>query len=385
MKPEQKMDKQKAQQMFELANRLMNLDASTLSEQQLQQRNDMIFKLKEEIKMLDEASLAQMRDYFKATDPKVRSISPTAKYVANTDPNAQANMQKRFRSQAEYEEWLEKNGLKQISGVKKEGMAEEFNGEYDDEAGMVQSNLRTMARAVNGLLDTIEDNDNLPEWAQEKLAKAEMMTTSVWDYLLSQKEQGMDPKVENTIKEFAPDAGDGGEEETLHKYARMWYNGDLGTQQQVEKILARMGWEIGELESEEGGAFVIQAGDEHGDSYIGFTAVDLTEGVTEGSQRVDSLVTDTLRIMKGPEVSDAISALKTVLGDREYNGRRGHYNFYVRQILDMYNQKGVNETKKPSPKLTAVNIKKTDPVSEEINTEAYERLQKVFAFKNYES
>ena len=394
MKPEQKMDKQKAQQMFELANRLMNLDANTLSEQQLQQRNDMIFKLKEEIKMLDEASLAQMRNYFKATDPKVRSISPTAKYVANTDPNAQANMQKRFRSQAEYEEWLEKNGLKQISGVKKEGMAEEFNGEYDDEAGMVQSNLRTMARAVNGLLDTIEDNDNLPEWAQEKLAKAEMMTTSVWDYLLSQKEQGIDPKV------------------------------------------------------------------------------------TESSQRVDSLVTDALRIMKGAEVSDAVSALKTVLGDREYNGRRGHYNFYVRQILDMYSQqgvakglkefapgngggesgrwytddqmtdivgdgwyndldvsgdipkqqmiqeaqawlddqgysvhvlnckvndddmewfiegsfqnsrfakKGVAEAKKPSPKLTTVNIKKTDPVSEEINTEAYERLQKVFAFKNYES
>jgi len=77
----------------------------------------------------------------------------------------------------------------------KQGVTEEFNGEYDDEAGMAQSNLRTMARAVNGLIDTIKDNDNLPEWAQEKLAKAEMMTTSVWDYLLSQKAQGMDPKV----------------------------------------------------------------------------------------------------------------------------------------------------------------------------------------------
>jgi hypothetical protein len=285
------MDNQRAQQIFELANRLINLDAGTLSEQQLQQRNDMISKLKEEITMLDEASLAQMRDYFKATDPKVRSVSPTAKYVANTNPDAKANMQKRFRSQAEYDEWLEKNGLKQISGVKeqdvaegeqrmsraakgyekygKEGMqalakagregkdldkirdkynkydtdvTEEFNGEYDDEAGMAKSNLHTMSRAVNGLLDTIEDNDNLPEWAQEKLATAETMVTSVWDYLLSQKEQGIDPKVQ-----------------------------------------------------------------------------------------------------------------------------------------------GVSETKKPSPKLTAVNIKKTDTVSEEINTEAYERLQKVFAFKNYES
>jgi hypothetical protein len=140
-----------------------------------------------------------------------------------------------------------------------QGVAEDFNGEYDDEAGMAQSNLRTMARAVNGLIDTIKDNDNLPEWAQEKLAKAEMMTTSVWDYLLSQKEQGMDPKV------------------------------------------------------------------------------------TEASQRVDSLVTDALRIMRGSSMNDAVQALKTVLGEREYNGRRGHYNFYVRQILDMYSQQGVQE------------------------------------------
>ena len=38
-----------------------------------------------------------------------------------------------------------------------------------------------------------------------------------------------------------------------------------------------MGWEIGEIESEEGGAFVVQTGDENGDTYIGFTVNDLTE------------------------------------------------------------------------------------------------------------
>lgn len=146
-----------------------------------------------------------------------------------------------------------------------EGVAEEFNGEYDDEAGMAQSNLRTMARAVDGLIDTIKDNDNLPEWAQEKIAKAEMMTTSVWDYLLSQKEQGMDPKV------------------------------------------------------------------------------------TEASQRVDSLVTDALKIMRGSTMNDAIQALKTVLGDREFSGRRGHYNFYVRQLMDMYGQQGNLKEFAPGP------------------------------------
>jgi hypothetical protein len=65
--------------------------------------------------------------------------------------------------------------------------------------------------------------------------------------------------------------------------------------------------------------------------------------MAEASQRVDSLVTDALKIMRGSELSDAVAALKTVLGDREYNSRRGHYNFYVRQLMDMYSQQGVAE------------------------------------------
>jgi hypothetical protein len=83
---------------------------------------------------------------------------------------------------------------------------------------------------------------------------------------------------ESQVNEFAPSGGDDGEEETLHKYARLWYNGDDDTQLQIEKILDRMGWEIGEIESEEGGAFVVQAGDINGNSYIGFNVEDLTEG-----------------------------------------------------------------------------------------------------------
>ena len=70
--------------------------------------------------------------------------------------------------------------------------------------------------------------------------------------------------------------------------------------------------------------------------------------VAENSQRVDSLVTDALRVMKGPEISDAVLALKRVLGDREYNSRRGFYSFYVDQIhrnwqLPMYGQQNLAE------------------------------------------
>ena len=69
--------------------------------------------------------------------------------------------------------------------------------------------------------------------------------------------------------------------------------------------------------------------------------------VPEGSQRVDSLVTDALKIMQGSEASDAVAALKTVLGDREYNSRRGFYNFYVRQLMDMSGQQGMAEDYNP--------------------------------------
>jgi hypothetical protein len=65
--------------------------------------------------------------------------------------------------------------------------------------------------------------------------------------------------------------------------------------------------------------------------------------VTENNQRGDSLVTDALKIMRSAEVSDAVKALKTVLGDREYNSRRGFYNFYIRQMIDAYSQQGVAE------------------------------------------
>lgn len=89
-----------------------------------------------------------------------------------------------------------KKAQKQGNEKHKKPFAEGFNGEYDDEAGMAHSNLLTTARAVMGLLKTIKDRDNLPEWGQEKIAKAEMMLVSVWDYLQSQKELGNDPQVE---------------------------------------------------------------------------------------------------------------------------------------------------------------------------------------------
>ena len=95
-----------------------------------------------------------------------------------------------------------------------------------------------------------------------------------------------DEDLSEGLNEFAADDGDRGEDDALRKYARMWWNGDDATQQQIEQVLARMGWEIGEDEGgyDNGGVFVVRAGDVNGRSYESWAAEDLTEsGLTEKS------------------------------------------------------------------------------------------------------
>jgi len=71
------------------------------------------------------------------------------------------------------------------------------DAEYDDEAGMVDNNLETMKRAVQGLDDLIHTGDNLPEWCQEKIAVAKSMLVAVWDYMQSEEQS---ESIENEAK-----------------------------------------------------------------------------------------------------------------------------------------------------------------------------------------
>jgi len=79
----------------------------------------------------------------------------------------------------------------------KMGMQEEYNAEYDDEAGMAENNLETLKRTVEGIDDIIDSGDNLPEWCQEKIAVAKSMLVSVWDYMESadDAEEEVDPEI----------------------------------------------------------------------------------------------------------------------------------------------------------------------------------------------
>jgi hypothetical protein len=88
-----------------------------------------------------------------------------------------------------------------------------------------------------------------------------------------------DEELDESLNEFAAADGDDNEpdeDEILHKLASIWW---LGSEQQmirVERTLASMGWEIGEDEGyDDGGVFVVRAGDENGKSYMSWPHEDL--------------------------------------------------------------------------------------------------------------
>lgn len=78
--------------------------------------------------------------------------------------------------------------------------------EYRDEAGMVDSNLETIKRTAQELDDILGADDDMAEWAQEKLAVVKSMIVSVKDYVVSSKSRGIDPKV-NPVAEDASGGG----------------------------------------------------------------------------------------------------------------------------------------------------------------------------------
>jgi len=85
---------------------------------------------------------------------------------------------------------------------------EEFDSsEYNDEAGMVKTNLHTIARMCKVLDKHLEDDENMAEWAQEKIAVVKSMIVTVTDYIISQHEQGIQPTVSEDASAGATGSG----------------------------------------------------------------------------------------------------------------------------------------------------------------------------------
>ena len=73
--------------------------------------------------------------------------------------------------------------------------------EYDQEGEMAENQLRTIIDAAEDLIDLLEDDDNLPEWAQNKITKAVDYLDSVRDYMLSDAAGEEDDDEEDDLDE----------------------------------------------------------------------------------------------------------------------------------------------------------------------------------------
>jgi chaperonin cofactor prefoldin len=59
-------------------------------------------------------------------------------------------------------------------------------GEYDQEGDMAKSDLRSIIANAQKMHDMIDDADNLPEWVQSKITKAEDYISTVANYMTSE-------------------------------------------------------------------------------------------------------------------------------------------------------------------------------------------------------
>lgn len=170
-----------------------------------------------------------------------------------------------------------KNPVKENTGVTKHNDYDRWSDEVSTAGGEIypqKDRVRMVAQS----------------WDGDTMGEFNLRTNQGW----INGQQG----VAKGLNEFAPpgsdDGGDDGfSEETLKRLAAQWWNGDEDPR--VEKILAAAGWEIGQDEGgyDNGGAFVVQAGDVNGNSYMSWPAEELEQGVAEGkgdfAQAIDNL------------------------------------------------------------------------------------------------
>jgi len=218
------------------------------------------------------------------------------------------------------------------------------HGEHEGET--LKNSLHTIIRVATHLDKRLSLQSEFPEWVSEKIGAVKSNMVTVMDYLISSQEMQHDTDAINELSsallqraaQAATDKRNQAMDPELHNALGGGYMNPLATHyDDVSQKISNRAAKVGKKETIQKIA-----------SNIASPAVMRKIGMNEGSQRVDSLVTDALRVMKGPEVSDAVLALKRVLGDRAYNERRGFYSFYVDQIhrnwqLPMYGQQGVEE------------------------------------------
>ena len=85
----------------------------------------------------------------------------------------------------------------QVAAVLKRQNEAKDPGEYDQEGDMAKTQLNTIMRNASDLADLLDDEENLPEWVQNKITKASDYITSAYNYMASED----DDEVKESVNE----------------------------------------------------------------------------------------------------------------------------------------------------------------------------------------
>lgn len=92
-------------------------------------------------------------------------------------------------------------------------------GEYDYEGDMAKTQLVTIADAAEELHDMLKDDENLPEWCQNKITKAMDYLDTVRDYMIA-KDTDEEPGDENPNEAVVNEGNMASAAKELETYAR---------------------------------------------------------------------------------------------------------------------------------------------------------------------
>ncbi len=164
---------------------------------------------------------------FAKLDPKHEKAGPTS-----TDDEEHYAV-----SEKEYEQ--------QLAHAKKRAMQEEKKdkfdiGEYDQEGDMAKSDLRSIIANAKRVHDMLEDSDNLPEWVQSKITKAEDYISTVANYMqseMSEEVEQIDEVSSDLVKKARDAAFAKGKEDQGHRFVRKAYEkGQKESEAMAKKI-----------------------------------------------------------------------------------------------------------------------------------------------------
>ena len=257
--------------------------------------------------------------------------------------------------------------------LRKTGFVKHDMDQGEPEGHTLKNSLHTIARAASELDERLSVQSEFPEWVSEKIGATKSMMVTVMDYLISSQEmqhdrdnmeEGLGESVSlrdmvNVVDEHYPNyyaelsgsdiSDEQFEKKIINAYKKIMQKQGSNAMEGSDRQWSKQDMERLRVATRDFDDIMASDGPEAFKQELIKKRIKTKpmagpKGVLpEGTQRVDPIVTDALRVMRGPEVSDAVLALKRVLGDRAYNERRGFYSFYVDQIHDMYGQQGVAE------------------------------------------